>query len=165
MNKIRETHGWRFIMTVREYLDRHQARYVWNTHPNTYTAQDLAQQLHESGWRVVKPVVVEADGEFVICAVPAHKKVDPERIKELLDATIVSLASELQLARVFDGCEVGAEPPIGEMFRIKTIMDDSLCDQTMLTFQAGTHHDAVTMSMGEYLKLAHPMVAHVTYGR
>ncbi|GIW76802.1 MAG: hypothetical protein KatS3mg104_1865 [Phycisphaerae bacterium] len=46
MNKIRETHGWRFIMTVREYLDRHQARYVWNTHPNTYTAQDLAQQLH-----------------------------------------------------------------------------------------------------------------------
>ena len=43
-------------------------------------------------------------------------------------------------------------------------MDDSLCDQDELTFQAGTHHDAVTMAMSEYLKLAHPTVAHVTYG-
>lgn len=151
-------------MTVREYLDRHHARYAWSTHPTTYTAQDLAQQMHESGRHVVKPVVVEADGEFVVCAVPANRKIDPERVRELLDATIVTIASEPQLARAFDGCEVGAEPPIGEMFRMKTIMDDSLCDQCELTFQAGTHHDAVTMAMGEYLKLAHPTVAHVTYG-
>lgn len=151
-------------MTVREYLDSHDVTYDWMLHATSFTASDLAQCLHESGHHVVKPVVMEADGQFIMCAVPANMKVDPERVRQALHVDRVAMASEKQLASLFDGCEIGAEPPIGEMFRMHTIMDDSLCDEAQLTFQAGTHRDAVTMPLGQFLKLAHPMIAHVTYG-
>lgn len=151
-------------MTVREYLDAHGVKYEWMPHATSFTAPDLAQQLHQSGHHVVKPVVMEADGQFVMCAVPSCLKVDPERVRQALHADRVAMASEKQLASLFDGCELGAEPPIGEMFRMHTLMDDSLCDEPQLTFQAGTHRDAVTMPLGQFLKLAHPMIAPVTYG-
>ena len=151
-------------MNVREYLDTHHARYTWTTHADVYTGQGLAESVHESGYQVVKPVVMQADGEFVICAIPSCMKVDLELVREVLNARSVSLAGEPQMSKLFDGCELGAEPPLGEMFRLRTLMDDSLCGEQRITFQAGTHHDAVSMSLAEFLRLTEPMVAHVTYG-
>jgi prolyl-tRNA editing enzyme YbaK/EbsC (Cys-tRNA(Pro) deacylase) len=43
-------------------------------------------------------------------------------------------------------------------------MDDSLMDKPRITFQAGTHREAVTIAMQDYLHLADPTVAHITYG-
>ncbi|HEV8293275.1 MAG TPA: YbaK/EbsC family protein, partial [Tepidisphaeraceae bacterium] len=70
------------------------------------------------------------------------------------------LADESQLRNLFSECEVGAEPPIGKLFGIPTIVDDSLIDELELTFQAGTHQDAVTMSAADYIKLTQPMIGH-----
>jgi Ala-tRNA(Pro) deacylase len=124
---------------------------------------DLARLLHESGHHVVKPVVFQADDELVICAVPSCRKVDPERVREAVGASMVKLADERTMGAAFSGCEIGAEPPIGEMFRIRTIMDESLCDQPELMFLAGSHRETLTMPLVQYLKLAHPQIASVTY--
>jgi Ala-tRNA(Pro) deacylase len=75
----------------------------------------------------------------------------------------VKLVDERVMGQVFTGCELGAEPPIGEMFRVRTIMDESLIDEPELTFQAGSHRETLTMPMTQYLKLAHPQIASVTY--
>jgi prolyl-tRNA editing enzyme YbaK/EbsC (Cys-tRNA(Pro) deacylase) len=42
-------------------------------------------------------------------------------------------------------------------------MDESLTAGNMVTFQAGTHCDAVTMSLAEYRRIAQPEIAH--FGR
>jgi prolyl-tRNA editing enzyme YbaK/EbsC (Cys-tRNA(Pro) deacylase) len=42
-------------------------------------------------------------------------------------------------------------------------MDESLTADDMVTFQAGTHSDAVTMSLAEYRRVAQPEIAH--FGR
>ena len=36
----------------------------------------------------------------------------------------------------------------------------ALIDELELTFQAGTHQDAVTMSAADYIKLTQPMIGH-----
>jgi len=53
------------------YLDEQGVNYRLSHHDQTYRAQDLAQAEHVSGKTVVKPVLVEADGQFVLCALPA----------------------------------------------------------------------------------------------
>jgi Ala-tRNA(Pro) deacylase len=67
------------------------------------------------------------------------------------------------LREVFDDCEVGAEPPIGAIFGIPTIMDESLAAQEQVTFQSGTHAEAVTMRLDDYRRIAQPGVGH--FGR
>ena len=147
-------------MNLQSYLDEMGVRYRLSRHPTAYTAQDLAMAEHVAGQKVVKPVVVRADGEFVMCALPACHRVDLDELKAQLDAADVSLADERKLAELFPGCELGAEPPIGRLYGMTTVMDESLMKDDQVTFQAGTHNDAVTMTLADYRRLAQPELAH-----
>ena len=147
-------------MDLRSYLEQMGVRYRWLRHDATYTAQELAQSEHVSGKQVVKPVVVEADGRFVLCALPAALYIDMDRLKQELRVSEAHLADEQAMQELFGDCELGAEPPIGRIFGLPTLMDDSLQTQQEVLFQAGTHQDAVAMSLQDYLRTAQPMVAH-----
>jgi Ala-tRNA(Pro) deacylase len=150
-------------MNLQSYLDEMGVRYNLSYHPVTYTAQDLAAAEHVPGRMVIKPVVVEADGKFVLCALPAPYRVDLNELKMQLDCSHVRLADEKRLADLFPDCQLGAEPPIGRMYGLPTLIDESLLQDDRVTFQAGAHDAAVTMSLADYRRLAQPEVAH--FGR
>ena len=95
------------------YLDRFNVRYQVTEHPVAYTAQTLAQAEHVSGHQVIKPVLVEADGQMILCALPACDRIDLEALREGLEVEEPRLVDEEALRHVFNGCELGAEPPIG----------------------------------------------------
>ncbi len=147
-------------MNLRDYLDQMGVRYSWTHHEPAYTAQDLAMKEHISGKKVIKPVVVEADGQPVLCALPASYYVDLERVREELHANIAQLAAEGRLPTIFADCDLGAEPPIGKLFGLPTIMDEAISHQELVTFQAGTHEDAVTMRSQDFLRVAEPRIGH-----
>ena len=134
-------------MNVQSYLDEMGVSYRLSQHPTAYTAQDLASVEHVPGRQVIKPVVVKADGRFVMCALPASYQVDLTALREQLQAKELCLADEQKLNELFPDCELGAEPPIGRMYNMPTLMDESLVADARVTFQAGTHRDAITMSL------------------
>jgi Ala-tRNA(Pro) deacylase len=147
-------------MNVQDYLDQMGVNYRLSRHDTTYTAQDLAAAEHIPGRKVIKPVVVKADGQFVMCALPASHRIDLDTLRDQLQANQVELAAEDEISQLCDGCELGAEPPIGRMFGVPTVMDESLFADDRVTFQAGTHTDAVTMTLADYRKVAQPEVAY-----
>ena len=147
-------------MDLQNYLERFNVRYQITEHPITFTAQGLAQAEHVSGHQVLIPVLIEADGQMILCALPACGRVDLEALRDELEAIDVRLADEADMRQIFKDCELGAEPPIGALFGLPTIADESLLGQRKVTFQAGTHHEAVTMSMEDYRRLAQPGIGH-----
>jgi len=146
-------------MDLRSYLDQSGVKYQWLHHDMAYTAQELAQREHTSGRKVIKPVLVEADGKHLLCALPAAYQVDLERVRQQVNASEAKLADEQTMQQVFKDCDIGAEPPIGGMFGLPTLLDESIEAQDEVTFQAGTHQDAVRMSVDDYMRVAHPQVA------
>jgi Ala-tRNA(Pro) deacylase len=146
-------------MDLRSYLDDMGINYTWSQHDPAYTAQDLAMKEHVSGKRVVKPVVVQADGQFLLCALPASHYVDIEALRRELRANDARLAEEAEFAPIFPDCEPGAEPPIGALYGLTTIVDQSLVNEDRVLFQAGTHCDSVTVDLSDYLRASHPMIA------
>jgi Ala-tRNA(Pro) deacylase len=147
-------------MNVQSFLDEMGIQYRVSRHPTTYTAQDLAAAEHIPGRKVIKPVVVKADGRFVMCALPASHRVDLDTLRDQLQVREVELADENSLGEMFPDCELGAEPPIGRLFGMQTLMDESLFADDRVTFQAGTHEDAVTMSLADYRRVADAEVAY-----
>jgi Ala-tRNA(Pro) deacylase len=131
-------------------------------HEPAFTAQDLAQKEHVSGHKVIKPVLVEADGQFVLCALPASCRIDLDALRQELGAEEMKMADERMLGQVFEDCEVGAEPPIGAIFGIPTVMDESLAGAEQVMFQAGSHQEAVSMRMDDFRRIAQPGIAHFT---
>jgi Ala-tRNA(Pro) deacylase len=150
-------------MTLQDYLDTMGIAYRISSHGTAYTSQDLAAREHVSGEKVVKPVVVLVDGKPHLCALPATHRVDLMRLREQLHAHDVELMDETQLQSLFPDCEVGAEPPVGRLYGMPTLMDQSLLADDQVTFQAGSHTTAVTLSMHDYQRLTEPQIA--SFGR
>ena len=150
-------------MNLQSLLDDMGVRYRVSHHPTVYTAQMLAEAEHVPGRKVIKPVVVQADGEFVMCALPANYRVDLGELKDQLQVDDVRIVEEPRLNELFPDCQLGAAPPIGRLYGMTTLMDESLVADDRVMFQAGTHEDAVTMSLAEYRRVAQPEIAH--FGR
>ena len=150
-------------MTIKEYLDRHSVRYEMIGHVPTFTAQQMAAEMHIKGLNIAKPVVVRADNEIYMCVLPACSKIDIDHLKEQVNASEVELLSEKELAKLFPECQLGAEPPFGSLYGLTTIMDASLEDDYDITFQAGNNDKAIKMTMQDYKKLVHPCVMDFSY--
>ncbi len=145
-------------MQITEFLDKSGVSYKVFEHRPVFSAQRLAQIEHEPGRFVAKPVIVKADGRFLMCVLPADAKIDLETLKGQLDAKSLELADEEDFARLFPDCEVGAEPPFGNLFNLDTVMDKSLEKDDHILFRAGSHTKALRVNMADYRRLAHPRI-------
>ena len=128
-------------------------------HARAVSAQELAASVHASGYRVAKPVLVEADGHPFIVVVPASDLVDTDRLAAALGARQVRLMRESEFADLFTGCEVGAEPPLGSLYELPVVIDRSLARSMSLIFRAGSHEDALEMRYEDFAQLEHPRLA------
>lgn len=150
-------------MKVLEFLDDASVKYELTEHKPTFSAQRMAAEEHESGRFVAKPVIIKADGKYIMCVLSACYKVDVEAIKDQLAAESVQLADESDIAAIFTDCELGAEPPFGNLYDLPTVMDKALEKDDRITFQAGTHDKAVRMSMADYRRLVEPKILEFSY--
>ena len=123
----------------------------------------MAAAEHESGKYVAKPVIVKADGKYLMCVLSACYKIDFRALKEQLGATSIELAEEEQIAEMFPDCQIGAEPPFGNLYDLPTIMDRALLSDDYIIFQAGTHDTAIRMAMSDYRRLVAPGILDFSY--
>jgi Ala-tRNA(Pro) deacylase len=147
-------------MSLQTFLDDNQIHYRLFRHESAYTAQELAAIEHVSGKRVIKPVVVRADGQFYMCALPACYHIDLHELRDQLLANEVEVVEEKQLIERFGDCDLGAAPPIGWLYGMPTLLDESLVHGDRVLFQAGTHEDAIEMSLADYRRVTQAEMAH-----
>ena len=150
-------------MTVLEFLDKKHCQYKVTEHRPVYTAEQLAAIEHVSARKVAKPVVVRADGDYYLCVLPADRKIDLYAVQKHLEAKNVRLASEYEMGYLFGDSELGAEPPLGNLYDLPTLMDKKLAKDKRIVFQAGSHERAIWMSMSEYKRLTSPAVFAFSY--
>ena len=151
-------------MKLESFLQERGIGYEKHTHVVTYTAQGLANAEHVSGYMVAKPVIVKGASGFTMCVLAAPKHVDLKRIAAALGEPEVYLASEAEMAELFPDCELGAEPPLGTPYGLKTIMDQQLREDEFLVMQAGTHTEAIKMRRTDWEKVCEPTVASIAAG-
>ena len=150
-------------MDITKYLDQKRVHYRVSVHRPTFSSQQLAAEEHVSGGCVAKPVIVQADGRYYMCVLPACCKVDLEMLRSQLGAGDIELAREKDFERLFPQCELGAEPPFGNVFGMATLMDQSLHRDQFLIFQAGRHDQAVKIRRTDYETLVHPRILAFSY--
>jgi len=150
-------------MELSDYLDSSGIDYEITEHPPVFTAQQMAAVEHEPGRFVAKPVIVRVDGEYMMCVLSACYKIDLGALKSQLGAESVELVDESEMGEMFPDCELGAEPPFGNLYDLPTIMDKALEKDDHITFQGGSHETAVRMLMADYRSLVEPKVLDFSY--
>ncbi len=148
---------------LRVFLEENHAEYTHTSHPLAYTAREVASAEHLPNREVAKTVIVCGDEGYHMVVVPANKLVDFQEVRLTLGFTHARLATEEEVGRLFPDCELGAMPPLGNLYGMTVYLDSSLAAEEMIAFNAGTHRDVIHMHTDEYRALVHPVV--VSLGR
>jgi Ala-tRNA(Pro) deacylase len=145
------------------YLDESGVDYEMTTHPHAYAARETAVKAGVPGRAFAKTVMVKLDGLMAMAVVPAEHKVNFTLLRELAGARTISLALEDEFEERFPDCELGAMPPFGNLYGMPVYMADQLGDSAEITFNAGTHTEAITMGYRDFADLVRPSVARFTF--
>jgi Ala-tRNA(Pro) deacylase len=143
---------------LREYLDSHQAHYTATTHRPAFTANDVASAEHLPAREMAKTLIVFGDDRYHMLVVPASRHLDMREVQCALGLRHVRLATEIEMTALFPDCELGAMPPIGQLYDLPVYLDSLLAHQDTIAFNAGTHRDTVHMRMSDYHQLVAPKV-------
>ena len=125
-------------------------------HVADYSALETAHDTHTPGAEFAKAVVLYAPDGPVMAVLPAPSRVDIERFGEVLGTDEVRLANEASLRALFPDCQLGAEPPFGHLYGMRVYVDESLADEEYITFNAGSHDEAIRLRFTDYERLESP---------
>lgn len=148
--------------TLKSFLQDRSIPYEVISHPQAFTAQEVAHAIHESGKVLAKTVILEVDDAYVMCVVPAHHKVKIGWVKDILSAKHARLIDEITMEKLFPDCEVGAMPPIGPLYNMKVVLSDELSTNAEIIFNACTHRHCVKMHYTDFEKAVNPIVAEIS---
>ncbi len=141
---------------LRVFLDENHAEYTHTVHPLAYTAREVASAEHLPAREVAKVVVVYGDDKYHMIVVPANRLVDFQEVRLTLGLTHSRLATEEELGRIFPDCELGAMPPLGNLYGMPVYLDSSMASEETIAFNGGTHRDEVHMRTADYCRLVAP---------
>lgn len=144
---------------LKQLLAQEKVQYEILSHPQVFTAQEVAAQSHVTGWHLAKVVVVrdEAGGAHMV-AIPAPSLLDVAAVQKATGKAKLRIAHEEDFRALFPDCETGAMPPFGNLYGVPVYVDAALTRSREFVFQAGNHKEAVRMSYADYERLAKPVV-------
>ena len=145
------------VEKLKGFLDENGVKYVTISHSRSFTAQEVAASAHIPGKEVAKTVIVNIDGEMAMVVLPAPLSIDFDQLRSVTGASSVTLATEDEFKGRFPQCEVGAMPPFGSLYDMRTFMDASLTEDEEIAFNAGSHTEVIRMSFGDYMRLERPV--------
>lgn len=148
--------------TLHDHMAQQGIRYDVVGHPHSHNSMETAEFAHVPGSRLAKSVVLEDDKGFLMAVLPSTQHVRLGVLNRELNRNL-RLATEDELALLFGDCELGAIPPLGQLYGLRTIMDDSLVQQPEIYFEAGDHEKLIRMSHDEFMMLMDG-VSHVSFG-
>ncbi len=150
-------------MRVLDFFESADATYSVADCPAVYSAQHLAEETHTHGCNVLKPVVVRCDEHCVMAVIPADCRLNMEQLAHVIGANeIPTLVDESEFGELFEDADIGAECPIGELYGMETVMDETLHNNEHdVVFLFGSHHKSIRMPITEYVRIVTPTLAPI----
>jgi Ala-tRNA(Pro) deacylase len=147
-----------------EFLDHNQIRYAHTGHRVAYTALEVAAAEHLPAAKLAKTVVFFDDRlGYGMAVLAADRMVDLDELRGVTGSHNIRLATETEIGRLFRDSELGAMPPIGNLFDLPVYVDQGLAHNAAMAFSAGTHRDVIHMTFADFRRAVQPKI--VTFAR
>jgi Ala-tRNA(Pro) deacylase len=143
-------------MDLQKFLKQEKVAFERTQHQQAFSAQEVAAVEHVTGHKFAKTVVVKGGDEFYMLVLPASRHVDFKKAADLTGKEL-KMVSEEQMKQLFPDVEIGAEPPFGSQYGMKTFVDQSLKSVDAVVFRAGTHDQTIKMKFADYEKVEKPV--------
>jgi len=136
-----------------KFLEKNKVKYEPIEHRIVYTAFDKAQTLKVSEKMVGKTLVVKMDKNPALVLIPANKNLDLQKLKRAAKAKKIDFEKETWMKKNLKGVKIGAIPPLGNLFKLKTFIDNSLLKQPKIIINGGDYNRSIEISGASLKKI------------
>lgn len=149
------------LARLQQLLDAAGVDYSQIHHRRDFHAAKTALDTFTPQAEFAKTVFVWIDGEPAMAVLPANKHLAPSKLRKVIGARQIRLASEVDLKTLCPDCEPGAAPPFGVLYDLPVYASLALAADEEITFNAGTHDQAIRMRFADWKRLANPTLVRL----
>ncbi|NWB31743.1 aminoacyl-tRNA deacylase [Pseudomonas gingeri] len=152
----------RMARTVQSSLEKASCEFDIIHHPHSASSLETARLAGIPAERMAKSVILDdRHGHYLMAVLPASRHLDLSKVR---GASTWQITRESTLAYLFQDCERGAVPALGESYGLRMVVDPLLTREKDIYLEAGNHHNLVHMEMAEYLRMVpHAEVCEVCH--
>lgn len=140
-------------LTVGQFLNSHNIDFDVTHHRHTDTSFSSAVSAHVPTAQVAKAVMLkDQKGELLMAVVPSNRRVLIDKVSRMMGRPFY-LIGEHELSKVFQDCEPGAVPPLGQAYGVNMLVDEMLFAQDDLYIESGDHENLIHIDKTQFNKL------------
>jgi len=129
------------VEKVRQFLE--EAGYkgeIFFSPQTIFTVEDASKTVGAPPEAILKTIVLQADGVFVLALMSGVNRVDLKTVRKLIGGVKKVSMAHPDTVLEFSGFAVGGVPPVGYPARLKAFIDEDLFTQEVVWAAAGTDH-------------------------
>lgn len=146
-------------------LDENSVEYKIHEHQPVHHAEEAALvrgfDLHTGVKSLIFKIQHSAGNDFILVLVSGDKRVDSQKLKEILKVKNISLASPEEVLEK-TGCEIGSCHPFGNLMGMKTYMDEKILANKTVAFNAGLLTMSITLDPKELVRVVNPEICDLS---
>ena len=138
---------------LNEYLNQNKVEFDLISHPHSFSSVSSAVAARISPAQIAKAVILEDhEGRKVMAVLLANHKISLGSLGEKLNREL-HLMNEQTVYQMFEDCDNGAIPPLGNAYNIEAVYDDLLIQSSELYLEAGDHNSLLRINRDDFIRL------------
>lgn len=149
------------IKKIKDYLEKSKVKFEELAHKTVYTAYDAAQTLKVKLQEIGKPLVVKADGRFMLVILPANRQLDIVKLKKELKVKKLEIVSEKVISKAF-ALKDEAIGAFGQLRQLPVYVDKNILKNKSIILATGDFGRSVKMAVKDFIKLEQAVVKQIS---
>lgn len=137
---------------IEAHLSKSGIHYNLVEHSESSTSLGSVQSANIPSAQMAKAVMTHDGETYRLCVIPANHKLVIPWLNVHMQGKY-RLVAEAELKAIFDDCELGAVPALGQVYGLPVIWDQSLMQMQDIYFESGDHKNLVHVDHGAFMEL------------
>ena len=141
-----------------KFLDKNKVKYEIIKHRTVYTAFDKAATLRVTPKIVGKTLVVKLDKNPALVLIPANKNLNKQKLKKIAKIKSIDFIKEAWMKKNLKGIKIGAVPPFGNLWGLRTFLDRGLTQNPEIIINSGDYNFSIKISPAVLKKITPDLI-------
>jgi len=141
---------------IKKFLEKNKINFEIISHKKVYTAYDLAQTTRTKLDWIVKTLFVKVDKDYYLVLLPASRRLNFSKLKKLLKAKKIKIASEKEMAKRLK-IKPGAITPFASIYGLKAVLDNTLKKVKAPLFGTGSFTESLRLKIKDFITKEEPI--------
>jgi len=137
---------------IEAHLNKVGVNYSILSHPHSQTSLQSARVARVPASQLAKAVITHDGDNYRLCVIPSTHRLVMSLLNEHTGGNF-RLVEEDELESLFEDCELGAVPALGQVYGMPVVWDQRLGEMEEIYFESGDHETLIHLDRGAFMEL------------